>query len=71
MGVGVVLGGRETVVVLGVRAVVAGVKVVDVGGLLLVDPPLVATTAMMMAATMTTATTATAIHLPRPFFWGR
>jgi len=33
VGVGVVLGGRVTVVVRGVRAVVAGVIVVDVGGL--------------------------------------
>jgi hypothetical protein len=32
VGVGVVLGGRVTVVVLGVRAVVGGVRVVDVGG---------------------------------------
>jgi hypothetical protein len=32
VGVGVVLGGRVTVVILGVRAVVAGVMVVDVGG---------------------------------------
>jgi hypothetical protein len=33
VGVGVVLGGRVTVVVLGVRTVVAGVTVVDVDGL--------------------------------------
>jgi hypothetical protein len=71
VGAGVVLGGRLSVVVRGVRIVVAGAMVVDGGGALSVDPLLTATTAMMIAATMTIATAATAIHLPRLFFWGR
>jgi hypothetical protein len=68
VGVGVVVGGRVTVVVLGVRTVVWGATVVDVDGVLLPDPLLLATTAMMMTAAMTTAATAAAIHLPRLFF---
>jgi hypothetical protein len=69
--VGVVRGGRVTVVVRGVRIVVAGAIVVDAGGVLSVDPPLTATTAMMTATTTTIAPTASTIHLPRPFFCGR
>jgi hypothetical protein len=72
-GVGVVRGGRVSVVVRGVRVVVvvAGTTVVDGGGALSVDPLLIATTAMMMATMTTIAPTTSPIHLPRPFFCGR
>jgi hypothetical protein len=57
--------------VLGERVVLVGRVVVEVGGVLLFDPPLVAIRAMTTAAMTTRAPTPMAIHMPRRFFCGR
>jgi hypothetical protein len=68
-GAKVVLGARATVVLVG-RLVVGVTTVVDVGGVWLLFEFPFATTAMMMPMMMSAAMTR-AIHMPRPFFWGR